>query len=89
MNRNQYNKDYYTQHKGKILSRMNSKVHCPICNTCVSKVNLPRHMRTKKHKKLQEAKDFPTTLKMLSEQWSSWSKANPYKQLLQMLVLTE
>ena len=55
MNRKHYNKVYYSQHKRKILYRMNSKVHCDICNTEVSKVNYPRHLRTTKHKKLLEA----------------------------------
>jgi len=47
------NKHYKTENKDKLLERMNQKVTCE-CGCIVSRCNLPRHKRTKKHLKLME-----------------------------------
>ena len=76
MNRKLYNKVYYSQNKDKILEKMKSKVYCEICKTEVSKVNFPRHMRTKKHKNLQRAED------KAEEEHQRMLKEHKYKELL-------
>lgn len=51
----QYNTEYYTNNKDKILERMNQKVKCE-CGCILSRVNLLAHKKTKKHLKRMENK---------------------------------
>ena len=48
-------KEYYEKNKDKIKKYkkeyLKIKINCPICNSSVSRANLPRHQRTKKCKK--------------------------------------
>ena len=47
---NQYkNKDYYMEHKNKILENMLIKIECDKCKCFVSKCNMNKHIRTSKH----------------------------------------
>ena len=43
-----YNKNYYQENKDKLLADMNQKVKCE-CGASISKCNLNRHLKTKKH----------------------------------------
>ena len=43
-----YNKNYYQENKDKVLADMNQKVKCE-CGALISKCNLNRHLKTKKH----------------------------------------
>lgn len=42
--RKEYNKNYYTNNKAKILNYYKEKVICPKCDKAVCKNNLLRHM---------------------------------------------
>lgn len=48
-NKSDYAKNYYTNNKQKILFEMNKPVHCKYCATYVTKCNLSKHNKTKKH----------------------------------------
>lgn len=50
---NGYFGNYYKEHKQSILNRLNEKVKCG-CGCNVSKVNMPKHLRTSKHKQIME-----------------------------------
>lgn len=54
-----YFSNYYQEHKQSILSRLNEKVKCS-CGCDVSKVNMPKHLRTTKHKQIMEVIDALT-----------------------------
>ena len=38
-----YNEKYYTENKINIKEKLLTKVKCPLCHKCISKVNLERH----------------------------------------------
>ena len=43
-------KEYYQKNKDKLRKKRQEKINCPICNSSVSRANLPRHQRSKKCK---------------------------------------
>ena len=38
-----YNEKYYNENKKTINEKLLTKVECPLCHKCISKVNLERH----------------------------------------------
>ena len=45
-----YNKDYYTKNKGKLLQDAIKKIRCEVCGVECSKSNMSKHIKTEKHK---------------------------------------
>jgi len=43
-----YNKTFYNKNKNKLLSNMKERIQCQ-CGAEVCKINLYRHLKTKKH----------------------------------------
>lgn len=47
----EYNKRYYNKHKKTVLDYLTTKVTCT-CGCVISRVNLKKHQKSKKHLKL-------------------------------------
>lgn len=44
-----YNKDYYTKNKAKILENANKEKRCEVCNKTTTESNWSKHVKTQKH----------------------------------------
>ena len=44
-----YNKDYYTKNKAKILEQANKEKRCEVCNCTTSSSNWSKHIKSSKH----------------------------------------
>lgn len=53
-NSKEYMKKYYTEKKPHILERMKEPLKCDICNTTITRSNMVKHIKSKKHIKLME-----------------------------------
>ena len=45
------NKRYFDANRDAILKRLTEKINCPVCNVCISRVNMHLHKKTDKHKR--------------------------------------
>lgn len=53
-----YNKDYYTKNKAKILEHANKEKRCDVCDCTTSKSNWSKHIKTKLHQLKVQIRDL-------------------------------
>lgn len=54
----EYNKQYYTKNKEKILSRLSQKLECPQCKRIISLSNFAKHKTSSICKKYEQINKY-------------------------------